>query len=309
MANCYDVNNMYERAIKLAKSVDLNTLDADEAAKYLNAVAFGAKDFAKDFKDLLKEGISDAVTDKGLKCAKEEDLENFLAANAVYMQASLSKEESYTDMACSIAKALENVKRSDKGYFLNSNGDECLCVTFKAFSFYMNYETKNGGKEHYNDIIAQYKAIYADLLGDTVLDLKNGNENKLKPLVYFAAALVDTLEVMDQALYEIWAKLREFYKETIKAILNSARYTLGKNKEYDLIFVYAVFKACRMNILNTEKYECEAASLFELINDDYEDLYDAEANVKSAYILAATESIKNREYQDYGRLKGGVLWS
>ena len=36
---------------------------------------------------------------------------------------------------------------------------------------------------------------------------------------------------------------------------------------------------------------------------------DASANVKSAYILAATESIKNREYQDYGRLKGGVLWS
>ena len=28
----------------------------------------------------------------------------------------------------------------------------------------MNYETKDGGKEHYNDIIAQYNAIYADAL-------------------------------------------------------------------------------------------------------------------------------------------------
>ena len=140
--------------------------------------------------------------------------------------------------------------------------------------------------------------------------LRKKNERvKLKPLVYFAAALVDTLELMDQALYEIWAKLREFYKETIKAILNSARFTLGKNKEYDLIFAYAIFKGCRMNLIHTEKYECEAASLFDLVNEDLESLMDASANVKSAYILAATESIKNREYQDYGRLKGGVLWS
>ncbi|SDM50794.1 hypothetical protein [Lachnospira pectinoschiza] len=308
MAN-YDVNSMYEAAIKLAKSVDLKGLEADEAAKYLNAVAYGAKDFGKDFKELLENGLSAAVSETGLNCAKTGDVENFLAGNAVYMAASLTGEEKYTDLACAIAKTLDEVKKSDKGYFLNSHGKECLCVTFKAFSFYMNYETKNGGKERYNDIIAQYKAIFSNMLGDTVLDLKNGTEKKLKPLVYFAAALVDTLELMDQALYEIWAKLREFYKETIKAILNSARFTLGKNKEYDLIFAYAIFKGCRMNLIHTEKYECEAASLFDLVNEDLESLMDASANVKSAYILAATESIKNREYQDYGRLKGGVLWS
>ncbi len=308
MAN-YDVNSMYEAAIKLAKSVDLKGLEADEAGKYLNAVAYGAKDFGKDFKELLENGLSAAVSETGLNCAKTGDVENFLAGNAAYMAASLTGEEKYTDLACAIAKTLDEVKKSDKGYFLNSNGKECLCVTFKAFSFYMNYETKNGGKERYNDIIAQYKAIFSNMLGDTVLDLKNGNEKELKPLVYFAAALVDTLELMDQALYEIWAKLREFYKETIKAILNSARFTLGKNKEYDLVFAYAIFKGCRMNLIHTEKYECEAASLFDLVNEDLESLMDASANVKSAYILAATESIKNREYQDYGRLKGGVLWS
>lgn len=38
---------------------------------------------------------------------------------------------------------------------------DAYVLLFKA-SFYMNYETKDGGKEHYNDIIAQYNAIYAE---------------------------------------------------------------------------------------------------------------------------------------------------
>ena len=40
----------------------------------------------------------------------------------------------------------------------------------------MNYETKDGGKEHYNDIIAQYNALYNDCFEDVS---KAANEGAL----------------------------------------------------------------------------------------------------------------------------------
>jgi len=309
MANSYDCKKIYDNAFLLAKSFDLKDVDADERGKILNALAFASKDLEGEFKPLFKEML-EIFSDLEEAFSKDNlDLENLLVGNAYYKMASLTGEEKYIDLALKLAKKIPDLKRSDKGFFLNTKGKECPCVAFKALSFYMNYETNNGGKEHYNDIIAQFSAIYNEKIGDLVLELKNGNEKAYKPLVYFLAGIVDTLEVMDQALYEIWAKLSLFYKETLKAVLKSARYVMGKNNELDLILVYAIFKGCRMKLIHTEKYEFEANALFDAINEELDEILDASANVKSAYILAASESVKNREYQDYGRLKGGVLWS
>ena len=75
----------------------------------------------------------------------------------------------------------------------------------------MNYETKDGGKEHYNAIIAQYNAIYAECFENAGKAAHDGDAKAVKALALFAAGAVDTLEVMDQALYEIFARIREMY--------------------------------------------------------------------------------------------------
>ncbi|WP_027438269.1 hypothetical protein [Lachnospira multipara] len=307
MANCYNQADIYEAAYTISKKVDFKSLDLEKKAKLANAYAFAAKDLEGEFVKILKDCLCDIKSEKAIEDENIAVNEKFLSGNAFYMLSKLCDDKASEEIACNIAKSLKKAERSKEGYFLTTSNNKCLCIAFNVLSFYMNYETKNGGKEQYNDIIAQVNAIYNDLFEDTILELKNGKESSLKPLVYLAAGLVDMLEVMDQALYEIWARIRAIFKETIKAILSSAKYTLGSNKELDLMLVYAIFKGCRMNLLHTEKYECEATTLFDQILEDKESIGDA--YTVAAFILAASESVKNREYQDYGREKGGVLWS
>lgn len=82
----------------------------------------------------------------------------------------------------------------------------------------MNYETRDDGKEHYNDIIAQYNVIHEDLYKNTSSKAFKDSD-ALEALCYYSAALIDTMEVMDQALYEIYRQLMDYYKETVKDVL------------------------------------------------------------------------------------------
>lgn len=76
------------------------------------------------------------------------------------------------------------------------------------------------------------------------------------------------------------------------------------------MFAYAVLKGCRMKALHTEKYEgivlgvCDKVMSGEIFTDD-----DTDKNVVSKAALVYSETVRNREYQDYGRGKGGALWS
>ena len=82
------------------------------------------------------------------------------------------------------------------------------------------------------------------------------------------------------------------------------------DEESELMFAYAVLKGCRMKALHTEKYEgivlgvCDKVMAGEIFTDD-----DTDKNVVSKAALVYSETVRNREYQDYGRGKGGALWS
>ena len=78
----------------------------------------------------------------------------------------------------------------------------------------------------------------------------------------------------------------------------------------ELYEVYAILKGCRMKALHTEKYEnaqletlnatiSKAGNSFDSLDNDY----------ITALVMAYGESLRNREYQDYGRDNGGVLWN
>ena len=87
--------------------------------------------------------------------------------------------------------------------------------------FYMAYETKDGGKEQYNDVIGQYNAMNDELFADT--KYSSDTTAKVKVLSVYAASLIDTMEVMDQMIYEIYRKMQDYFKASVKAVLETGR--------------------------------------------------------------------------------------
>ena len=256
------------------------------------------KQQSDEFKDVITGELDKLIQDNTINIG-ENDLVNYMYGNACY---SVGK----NDIAVNIAKQTERQSRTESGYFTGAEGSRCLCIAFKALSFYMNYETKDGGKEHYNAIIAQYNAIYAECFENAGKAAHDGDAKAVKALALFAAGAVDTLEVMDQALYEIFARIREMYKAAVSVLNDTIDNT--DSQFVKLIYAYAVLKGCRMKLIQTEKYASKAEEIFEKATDKHVADKSSVA-VSAAYITVYSEYIRNRDYQDYGRSNGGVLWS
>ena len=281
------------------KEIGLEKADTFDKALLLNALGkLEAAEHSDEYKGFIVGELDKLIQSNTINVG-ENDLVNFMYGNACY---AVGK----NDIAVNIAKQTETQPRTELGYFTDNAGNKCLCTALKALSFYMNYETKDGGKEHYNDIIAQYNALYADCFDDVSKAAHDGNTGAVRTLALFAAGAVDTLEVMDQALYEIFARIREIYKTSV-AVLNDT--INSTDSEYvKLIYAYAVLKGCRMKLIQTEKYAVKAEEIFEKATDKH--VADKSSlGVSAAYIAAYSEYIRNRDYQDYGRSNGGVLWS
>lgn len=281
------------------KEIGLEGADAFDKALLLNALGkLEAAEHSDEYKDDITGELDKLVKDDSISIG-ENDLVNFMYGNACY---SVGK----NNVAVNIAKQTETQPRTESGYFTGAEGGKCLCVAFKALSFYMNYETKDGGKEHYNDIIAQYNALYNDCFEDVSKAAREGDSKAVKALAFFAAGAVDTLEAMDQALYEIFARIRDIFKQTI-SVLNET-VDSDDSETIKLIYAYAVLKGCRMKLIQTEKYAAKAEDIFEKATDKHvADKSDITGT--ASYVMAYSEYIRNREYQDYGRINGGVLWN
>ena len=61
---------------------------------------------------------------------------------------------------------------------------------------------------------------------------------------------------MDQALYEIFARIREMYKAAVSVLNDTIDNT--DSQFVKLIYAYAVLKGCRMKLIQTEKYASKA---------------------------------------------------
>ncbi len=281
------------------KEIVLEGADAFDKALLLNALGkLEAAEYSNEYKDVITAELDKLVKNDNINIG-ENDLVNFMYGNACY---SVGK----GDVAVNIAKQTETQPRTESGYFTEAEVGKCICTAFKALSFYMNYETKDGGKEHYNDIIAQYNALYADCFEDVSKVAHDGDTKAVRALALFAAGAVDTLEVMDQALYEIFARIREIYKAAVAALNETIDST--DSEAVKLIYAYAVLKGCRMKLIQTEKYAAKAEEIFGKATDKH--VADKSSVVNTAaYITAYSEYMRNRDYQDYGRSNGGVLWS
>ena len=286
---------------QLAAQVDYS--DNEVTGAVLNALADMYKAAGDNkFAEAVKEAADKAIE----KCTYDdkESLKNYELGKGFYSAYDVTGDEKYRDAAKKIAAQLDTQPRYEEGFFAGSqdNGVKKLCRTYMYTPFYMNYETRDGGKERYNDIIAQIRSYHNNMF-DSYKDKLGSDEAAYNIVAHYAAALIDTMEVMDQMLYEIYHEMLDYYRAAVKAIAESGAVT-GKGIKADYVFGYALLKGCRMKAVLTEKYEGIVIGLMDSLYESADNTYMLA--MKAMYY---SEAIRNREYQDYGRGKGGVLWS
>lgn len=266
--------------------------------------------------DYVHKGLNPIVKQDGSITGLDgAALTNLLLGNVLYFLSEQTGDARYETAAVKLACQLDTQERGADAVFVCSDGKMNLADAYCSQVFYMNYETRNGGKERYNDIIAQYNGIRKNLYGDVQSRL-NTDWQAREEAAYYAAALIDTMEVMEQPIYEIYRRLQDLFKEAVGDLLSAAMDENGcaaGSCAGNRMLSYAILKGCRMKALHTEKYEAKALELLdeavEQLLDDATASKDAGTKETAALALAYSESIKNREYQDYGRNKGGRLWS
>jgi rhamnogalacturonyl hydrolase YesR len=249
-----------------------------------------------DYAEYVSESVKKLVDENGVKTTGT--LDDYRLGNALFAYASVpTVENAIRGLAAALSKeARSHATETCEGIFSERLGD-----SLKTQPFYMNYETKFGGKEHYNDVSAQFK-----ILCDTSFDSTLHSSEDCLSMAEYAAALIDTMEVMEQPLYEIFDQFKRQFKEAV-AVLTSKS---CKETTTACLYAYAVLKGCRMKALHTEKYEKAALdALYAVERKAEEDITKFDVTEVSVLIGAYAESLRNREYQDYGRTKGGVLWN
>ncbi len=328
------INRNKELEKKLMDLLDESSKTANNegCAILVNAViALYKATSEKEYADKVKQMV-DKYAVNVAELAKEDEIHKYLWGNVFYNIGDYTSDVKYIDKAVELAACFDKQQRNKMGYFSrNSESEEIVLSDFYCTQpFYMNYDTRNGGKEHYNDIIAQYNEV-SDAFFDSC---KNSSDEYIRPydllmknsdkiikkieldkslyenLVYYAASLIDTMELMAQPLYEIYRKLQEYYKAAVTLLLSSKAQENVQDKTVEAMLSYVILKGCRMKALQTEKYESVAVDLLEKV---FHSINTQNQTFDAKYVAAAafgySEWIRNREYQDYGINKGGVLWS
>lgn len=274
-----------------------------------------------DYHTFAKKAVDNLVAEDGTYAKAEGSLSDNLFGNALF--AVRAMDTVYNPQDTAAEKTEKAILKQEKVMTSGARFDatETCAGTFSTKlsdayltqPFYMNYETKFGGKEQYNDIIAQFNILQEKAYPSVKNEL--GNAAADLEMAAYAAAAVDTMEVMEQPLYEIFDRLRQILKQAVSAMNDKSLEAFAKEtkevQEAGLFYAYAVLKGCRMKALITEKYEKAALDILEAAEAkaQEDDVFGADTAYTAVLVTAYAESLRNREYQDYGRTKGGALWS
>lgn len=105
-----------------------------------------------------------------------------------------------------------------------------------AYVFYMKYETRLGGKEHYQDVVNRLTAAVSK-------DEKN--------VAYCMTALIESLDSVDQMIYEHYHAIMMLFKKCLAEALE-----LEEMSSTEMALIgYSILKGCRMRAILSEKYE------------------------------------------------------
>ena len=208
-----------------------------------------------------------------------------------------TKDEKYKKAMDVLYNQLEDHPRTESNNFWHKKiypNQIWLDGLFMAQPFYMLYETKIGKKEHYSDIINQFKNVRKFLFNeDSGLYYHGYDEARIQPwadketglsknywlraMGWYVLGLIDTMEAMDEMVFEYYKDLEALFKEAIKGLLqyqdkkSKLFYQLIDKKDVEgnyletsgsVMIAAAILKACRMRVLLPEKYQPIGEEIF-----------------------------------------------
>lgn len=199
-------------------------------------------------------------------------------------------EEKYRKAMEVVMDQLRHQPRCKCGNFFHKAlypGQIWLDGLYMAQPFYMEYTTRFENKEHYNDIINQFlnvqKYLYDEEKGlcyhafdeerkQFWADKESGCSQNfwLRSMGWYLMALIDTMSVTSIEIYEQYRKLQDIFKLMVKGMLRYADESTGLFYQIidrddaegnyletsgSAMVGYAILKACRMGVLQKEKYQ------------------------------------------------------
>lgn len=233
--------------------------------------------------------IKDRVSDDGEITFKIENeiVDSIRLGEIIFSLFSITGEEKYKNAIDRLSIDVTKLGDANTMFTIAKEHKVCIFDQFYAIMpFYMNYETVFHKKEGYNDIIAKFNTLRDEYFNEeNELYVNNKGDFKTDKSALHAMTLIDTIENTSEEIYEHYKKLMVWFKETIKGVLRyqdkdskliyEATNSNNVNLTTSLITVYAIKKACKYNVLLSEKYENMAnemlSKLLVLINDNLEE--------------------------------------
>lgn len=237
------------------------------------------------YKNFVLEYLDSKVSEDGSIAGFEDGKLSYISIGvAVIFAFDVTGNEKYKNAAVKLFGKLNEMPRCNSVFVYDKKkiDDVSVASFYEGITFYMLYETKFGGKEHYNDVIVQFRQA-RKLIFDQVKNIYHSGIENGKQLDFeisseadMIMSIIDALSYIDQPIYEYYNELKELFKEAIKGLLPYQKkdnyfFVDGivapvKNPEgcfnCTAKVLYSLLKGCRMKAILAEKYEDIAENTF-----------------------------------------------
>ena len=232
----------------------------------------------------------------------EYNLDFVNAGKLFYFMYDQTGEERYRKAADKLMEQLKYQPRLKMGNFWHK-----LIYPFQVWldglymgqPFYMEYENRFNGRKNYYDIIGQFRTVrkymydaktglyyhgYDEYKERDWADKETGLSSNfwLRSIGWYLMALVDCYELASEELYDCKRFLGDLYREAITGVLrwqdadSHLFYQLialadqeGNYLETSgsLMVAYSILKACRLELLLTDKYQATGEEILQAVID------------------------------------------
>lgn len=257
------------------------------------------------YKEFILEYLKKYINDDGtINFYNREDynIDNVSTGTVLFFAYDETKDEKYRKAIEILMEQLRNQPRTKEGNFWHKNiypNQVWLDGLYMGQMFYMMYETRFGGKEHYSDIVNQFKLVRKNIFDnekrlyyhayDESREMYWADNNTglspnfwLRSMGWYLLALIECLDAIDESVYEYYNDLKELFKEALRGILQYQDKETGLfyqvidradvSENYletsgSAMIAYAMLKACRMKVILAEKYKDNAERIFNALAD------------------------------------------
>lgn len=182
------------------------------------------------------------------------------------------KIEQYKDWLKSCSCTANGVFEERQGQLRELSWNEL----YQIYTFYMEYETKYHNKAEYGVIVEQLQMLRVPM------------QHWTSELGWYLMTLIDVMDHMSREIFEHYKSLEEIFKTTIRTVLKENWEADFEKKERAMVG-YAIVKACRLHVLNSEKYAKAGLSMIDGIINELTEIRDTE--MTGIVMMAYAESM------------------